>query len=767
MMRFKIAGLCIALLLLLTGSAFAQWQYQYQQELSYTFNSVHFPTASVGYIVGSGGVIYKTIDGGATWNQQTSPTTTGLNKVFFRDATNGFAAGASGTMIYTTDGTNWSVHPQSGVITTAGINGMWFVGMNGWIGGGADNATCQIYSTTDGGATWANNVVTNPSLDMCTSISFANATVGYASLDGNGIMYTTDGGANWTKSIVNLGPYPYTRTDIEGIRAISATHAVATGWGSNVGGQPTIILVTTNGGVNFNTPDATYPWATCTYGYNFALFDNGEVMVVGGGSQSAGMTIHATGPSYDTWTRYPAFYGESIQDACVVPGTNRVVAVGSAGLVALSTDRGMTWTHLYDGGMPFQGVGAFADAGKDKIWGFGAGGSLLYWDLAAGTRAYGMCSPNNWGPTTIGALEYVVNPLAPPAGAWDFTYADVMYASAATKYLCKSYDQGKTWIELDHSNALQDGYLGMHWIDPLTGFIVGHKVVGGTSRDEVIWKTTDGGQTLVEVKGPDPAITTAMQWNGISFAPDNPNVGVVVGDDNRILYTTDGGVNWAYGTENIATSTLDLEEAVMINSTTGFAVGDGGTLVKTTDGGANWLVQSPGWGTANLSHIAFNTPNRLWVSGVDQFLWYSVDGGATWTNANVTPIVSTYDVMTVHYQGAAGVLWVGCHYANVLSRTDAVAGVETPKSLPFVLNQNFPNPFNPSTTIAFTLASDDHVILNVFNVAGKLVATVMDRDLKAGDYNVAFRADGLATGVYFYKLSTSKGEETRKMVLLR
>jgi hypothetical protein len=123
--------------------------------------------------------------------------------------------------------------------------------------------------------------------------------------------------------------------------------------------------------------------------------------------------------------------------------------------------------------------------------------------------------------------------------------------------------------------------------------------------------------------------------------------------------------------------------------------------------------------------------------------------------------------MTVHYQGAAGVLWVGCHYANVLSRTDAVAGVETPKSLPFVLNQNFPNPFNPSTTIAFTLASDDHVILNVFNVAGKLVATVMDRDLKAGDYNVAFRADGLATGVYFYKLSTSRGEETRKMVLLR
>ncbi|RJR28367.1 MAG: T9SS C-terminal target domain-containing protein [Candidatus Latescibacterota bacterium] len=766
MMRFKIAGLCFALLLLLAGSAFAQWQYQYSPDLSYAFNAVHFPTASVGYIVGSGGVIYKSIDGGSTWTQQTSPTTNSLNDVFFRDANNGFAVGASGTIIYTSDGTNWSVHAQSGVITTTTINAVWFVGMNGWIGAGAASAACQIYSTSDGGATWANNVVTNPSLDLCTDISFASATIGYASVDRNGIMYTIDGGVNWTKSTVNLGPYPYTRTDIEAIYAVSTTHAVACGWGSNVGGQPTIILVSTDGGATFNTPDATYPWATYTYAYNFAKFDNGEVMLVGGGSQSAGISIHAMGPNYTTWTRYPAFYGESINDACVVPGTNKVVAVGDAGVVALSTDRGLTWTFLYDGGMPFQGVGAFADAGKNKIWGFGAGGALLYWDLAAGTYKYGMCSPKNWGPTTIGDLDYVLNPLDPPSGSYDSSYADVMYAAAGTGYLCKSYDQGKTWIELNHTLALYDGFLGMHWIDPLTGFLVGHKAIGN-SRDEVIWKTTDGGYTLVEVQGPDPAITTSMQWNGISFAPGNPNVGAVVGDDNRIRYTADGGATWPYATENIATSTLDLEEVVMINSTTGFAVGDGGTLVKTTDGGASWLVQAPGWGTVNLTHITFNTPNRLWVSGADQFLWYSVDGGATWTNANVTPIVSTYDVMTVHYQGAAGILWVGCHYANVLSRTDAVAGVETPKSLPFVLNQNFPNPFNPSTTIAFTLASDDHVTLNVYNVAGKLVATVMDRDLKAGDYSVAFRADGLATGVYFYKLSTSRGEETRKMVLLR
>ena len=159
----------------------------------------------------------------------------------------------AGTIIYTTDGTNWFVHAQSGVLTTSALAAVWFVGLNGWVGGGAGGVACQIFSTSDGGTTWANNVVTNPSLDDCTELSFASATHGYASLDGERcIMYTTDGGVNWTKSALNLGPYPYTRTDLEAIHAINTTTAVASGWGSNVGPQPTIILVSTDGGANFN-----------------------------------------------------------------------------------------------------------------------------------------------------------------------------------------------------------------------------------------------------------------------------------------------------------------------------------------------------------------------------------------------------------------------------------------------------------------------------------------------------------------------------------
>jgi hypothetical protein len=262
--------------------------------------------------------------------------------------------------------------------------------------------------------------------------------------------------------------------------------------------------------------------------------------------------------------------------------------------------------------------------------------------------------------------------------------------------------------------------------------------------------------------------TVAREWKAVDFAPTNRNVGVVVGTHNKIRYTADGGVTWPLATENITDTTVVLWSVAMVSPTTGFAVGDKGTLIKTTNGGASWTVQTVPWGaTKNLLEIDVDTPTRLWVSGVDQLCYYSADGGATWTSIDVTGIPAADDVMTVFYQGRAGILWAGCHYSRVFNRTDAaVTGTDAPK-LPFTLNQNYPNPFNPSTTITFAIAQKGRVGLNVYDVSGRLVATVMDKNLDAGTHTITFNADKLATGVYFYKLSTSSGEITRKMLIIR
>jgi hypothetical protein len=90
----------------------------------------------------------------------------------------------------------------------------------------------------------------------------------------------------------------------------------------------------------------------------------------------------------------------------------------------------------------------------------------------------------------------------------------------------------------------------------------------------------------------------------------------------------------------------------------------------------------------------------------------------------------------------------------------------------FALEQNVPNPFNPHTTIRFTLPETGPASLRVYDVTGRLVKTVTAGLLKAGPH--ALRWDGtdhrggrVASGVYFYRLTAGAYSATRKMVLLR
>jgi len=124
---------------------------------------------------------------------------------------------------------------------------------------------------------------------------------------------------------------------------------------------------------------------------------------------------------------------------------------------------------------------------------------------------------------------------------------------------------------------------------------------------------------------------------------------------------------------------------------------------------------------------------------------------------------------------------IGQPVINIVSNTDHiheqgfwhlpwffVTGIEEdPVPMAWRLDQNFPNPFNPVTTIGFALVKPSHVRLRIYDVAGRLVMTAVDRQMDAGEHKVDFRAAGLASGVYFYRITAGRFEETRKMVVLR
>jgi hypothetical protein len=85
----------------------------------------------------------------------------------------------------------------------------------------------------------------------------------------------------------------------------------------------------------------------------------------------------------------------------------------------------------------------------------------------------------------------------------------------------------------------------------------------------------------------------------------------------------------------------------------------------------------------------------------------------------------------------------------------------------YALHQNYPNPFNPQTEISFSLPAACQVTLDVYNIMGQRVATLVDRHLEAGEHAVTFDGRETASGVYFYRLNTSEFTDTQKMVLLK
>jgi hypothetical protein len=107
----------------------------------------------------------------------------------------------------------------------------------------------------------------------------------------------------------------------------------------------------------------------------------------------------------------------------------------------------------------------------------------------------------------------------------------------------------------------------------------------------------------------------------------------------------------------------------------------------------------------------------------------------------------------------------------VLEGTGGYEGPDIPEA--DALNQNFPNPFNPSTTVAFDLAKPATVRIGIYDVSGRLVRTLVDRSMEAGSHEVGWNGTnnagiGVPSGLYFYRMSTSEGfMATRKMILLR
>ncbi|MFI5252829.1 MAG: T9SS type A sorting domain-containing protein [Bacteroidota bacterium] len=133
------------------------------------------------------------------------------------------------------------------------------------------------------------------------------------------------------------------------------------------------------------------------------------------------------------------------------------------------------------------------------------------------------------------------------------------------------------------------------------------------------------------------------------------------------------------------------------------------------------------------------------------------------TDRNYSLLNDGINFSTLNGSGSATLS--GTKVLNLALHNDRIATATTPTS--FVLYQNYPNPFNPSTRIAFDVKEENHIRIAIYNIAGQKVSTLIDETKRAGSYTVGFDATNLPSGIYFCKLEGANFSLMKKMLLIR
>ena len=160
-------------------------------------------------------------------------------------------------------------------------------------------------------------------------------------------------------------------------------------------------------------------------------------------------------------------------------------------------------------------------------------------------------------------------------------------------------------------------------------------------------------------------------------------------------------------------------------------------------------------------------------------LHYSPDGGVTWVEIelDLSPSQLTYDwiIPQITTEEAQIRIYMdngGTDYSDIsgnFSIQGTPISVRHQNNLPkiFTLYPNYPNPFNPETTIEYFTPAAGDVSIVVYNLLGKEMATLVNNTLPAGEHRVTWDASNVSSGIYFYRLLAGNFVKTRKMVLLR
>ncbi len=241
----------------------------------------------------------------------------------------------------------------------------------------------------------------------------------------------------------------------------------------------------------------------------------------------------------------------------------------------------------------------------------------------------------------------------------------------------------------------------------------------------------------------------------------SPTNYVYAGTTDGVYRSTDFGVNFS----KVGLSG-NIVQSFVINYPEIFAGTVSNGLYLSVNDGSTWVTDT-GMVSSNIQALSMSDPYL--IAGVPEGVYLSSDYGVTWQlfNSGLTNLdIKAFAVGDSDLYAAtmgAGV------WRRPLSEMVTDVAPSSARVIPqsFSLAQNHPNPFNPSTTIKFSLPRTTSVVLKVYSILGQEVATLVNGKVTAGFHEVTWNAGNAPSGVYLYRLVAGDWSETRKMILLR
>lgn len=644
----------------------------------------------------------------------------------------------------TDDGMNWS--PLNAGIETVGVSSV--VGQSEYLFVGTQGR--GVYRSADGGQTW-----TAPStggnlfvVAMVVKDSFI-----FAGTGSDGVYRSSDDGETWTQKL----------SGFVGVMAMC---------------------------VSGNTIYAS------TYGYTYASSDNGENwFLIDDLEGAAPFSLYCKDSLFIAGCVNEIYkstdYGNSFQTINLnipysIVNVYDIAAIGPALFAATSydgvyksMDGGLTWTPANNGMGPKDARALTVSESSTLIAGTHYVGVYRSTDMAS-----------QWNKSLAGFAA---------GSSIESMLAAESYIFAGTRDgIYRTADNAKTWIKVGGTNDTIN-YCSVRGLCQLNGVIY-----AGTRLQfhATVYKSFDDGETWTRSGNGFPNDLTFV--NGLATVGSN----IVVATDDGIYYSSDEGGNWH--PTNITNKYIP---AIASGGGYGYAIVPGYGIYRSVDNGVSWILSLG----STLDYVEVAAGEYTAFAGT--FFTgarYSTNNGSSWsvsggfpsdasifalapvgdgivlagTDLSPTWIYASFDngVTYSPYSGGLGeqaatesfaasdsFMFAGTDYNGVWRRLrSGLVGINERPSISrtFQLDQNFPNPFNPTTTIHYTLPEATKVSLKIYDVLGREIRTLVNQTQLAGTRSVVWDGKNnhgkvIGSGIYFYRLQSKSKVLTRKMIFLK